>query len=61
MIRNLVEDHQGIEICQDVKEDKLGHSQQEKAKLDSNSSPPRSLGPVCTKTDAQDASELRLG
>jgi hypothetical protein len=41
MIRNLVENHQGLEKCQDVKEEKLGCSQQEKAKSDSTSSPPR--------------------
>jgi hypothetical protein len=61
MIRNLGEDHQGLGKCQYVKEKKLGRSQQEKAKSDSTSSPSRSLGPVCTKADAQDASELRLG
>jgi hypothetical protein len=58
MIRNLGEDQQGLGKGQDVKEEKLGRSQQEKAKSDSTSSPPRSLGPVCTKMDAQDASEL---
>jgi hypothetical protein len=57
MIRNLGEDQQGLEKSQDIKEEKLGRSQQEKAKSDSTSSPP----PVCTKTDAQDATELRLG
>jgi hypothetical protein len=61
MIRNLGEDQQGLGKGQDVKEEKLGRSQQEKAKSDSTSSPPRSLGPVCTKMDAQDASELWLG
>jgi hypothetical protein len=40
MIRNLGEDHQGLIKGQDVKEEKLGHSQQEKAKFDSTSSPP---------------------
>jgi hypothetical protein len=61
MIRNLGEDHQGHEKCQDVKEDKLGRSQHEKAKSASTSSPSRSLGPVYTKMDAHDASEFRLG
>jgi hypothetical protein len=61
MIRNLGEDQQGLGKGQDVKEEKLGRSQQEKAKSNSTSSPPRSLGPVYIKTDAQDASELRLG
>jgi hypothetical protein len=61
MIRNLGEDQQGLEKSQDNKEDKLGRSQQEKAKFDSTSSPPWSLGPVCTKIDAQDASKLQLG
>ena len=61
MIRNLGEDQRGLEKGQYIKEEKLGRSQQEKAKFDSTSSPPQSLGPVCTKTDAQDASELRLG
>jgi hypothetical protein len=46
MIRNLGEDHQGLGKCQDVKEEKLRRSQQEKAKSDSTSSPPRSLGPA---------------
>jgi hypothetical protein len=61
MIRNLKDDHPGLSKGQYVKEEKLGHSQQEKVKSNLTSSPPRSLGPVCTKTDAQDASELRLG
>jgi hypothetical protein len=61
MIRNLGEDQQGLGKDQDVKKEKLGRSQQEKAKSDSTSSPPLSLGLVCTKTDAQDASELLLG
>jgi hypothetical protein len=51
MIRNLGEDHKGLRKCQDVKEVKLGFSQQEKAKFGSTSSPPWSLGPVCTKID----------
>jgi hypothetical protein len=46
MIRNLGEDHQGLGKCQDVKEEKLGRSQQDKAKSDSTSSLPRSPGPV---------------
>jgi hypothetical protein len=58
MISNLVENQQGLEKVQDIKEEKLGYSQQEKAKSDSTSSPPRSLGPVYTKMDAQDASKL---
>jgi hypothetical protein len=57
---NLGEDHQGLGKCQDVKKEKLGRSQQEKAMSDSTSSPPRSRGPVCTKMDIHDASELRL-
>jgi hypothetical protein len=61
MIRNLGKDQQGLGKGQDVKEEKLGRSQQEKAKSNSTSSPPRSLGPVCTKAGAQGASELRLG
>jgi hypothetical protein len=61
MIRNLEEVHQGIRKFQDVKEEKLGRSQQEKDKSDSTSSPPRSLGPVCTKMDVQDASKFLLG
>jgi hypothetical protein len=61
MIRNLGEDQQGFEKGQDVHEKKLGCSQQEKAKSDSTLSPPQSPGSVCTKMDAQDASELRLG
>jgi hypothetical protein len=61
MIRNIGEDHQGLEKYHDIKEDKLGRSQQEKVKSNSTSSPPRSLGPVYTKTDAHDAYEIRLG
>jgi hypothetical protein len=60
MIRNLKDDHPGLSKGQYV-EEKLGRSQQEKVKSNSTSSPPRSPGPVCTKTDALDASELRLG
>ena len=61
MIRNLGEDQQGLGKGQDIKEEKLGCSQQEKAKYNPTSSPPWSLGPICTKTKAQDASELKLG
>ena len=61
MIRNLGEDQQGLEKRQDIEEEKLGRSEHEKAKSDSTTSPPRSPGPVCTKMNAQDASELRLG
>jgi hypothetical protein len=62
MIRNLGEDQKGLGRGQYVKEEKLGRSQQEKAKSDSTTSPPRSPGPVCTKTNAQDASKpIRLG
>jgi hypothetical protein len=60
MIRNHVEDQQGLGKGQGVKEETLGRSQQEEAKSDSTSSPPRSLGLVCTKTNAQNASELCL-
>jgi hypothetical protein len=49
MIRNLGEDHQGLGKSQDIKEEKLGRSQQKKAKSDSTSSPPRSSGPVSLK------------
>jgi hypothetical protein len=58
MIMNLEEDHQGLKKGQDIKEEKLGRSQHEKAKSNSTSSPPRSLGPVYTKMDAKDASDL---
>jgi hypothetical protein len=61
IFRNLGEDHQGLGKCKEVKEEKLGRSQQEKAKSDSTSSPPRIPRPVCTKMDVQDASELQLG
>jgi hypothetical protein len=57
-IRNLGDDHQGLGKGQDIKEEKIERSEQEKAKSDSTSSPSRSPGPVYTKTDAQDASEL---
>jgi hypothetical protein len=60
MIRNLGEDQQGLGKGQDVKEEKLRHSQQGKTKSDSTLSPPWSLSPVCTKTHAKDASELQL-
>ena len=52
MIRNLGEDQQGLEKSQDIREEKLGRSQQEKAKSDSTFSPPRRPGSVCTKMDA---------
>jgi hypothetical protein len=52
MISNLGEDQQGLDKSQDIKEDSLGTSQQEKAKSDSTSYPPWSSGPVCTKTNA---------
>jgi hypothetical protein len=52
IIRNLGEDLQGLDKGQDI-EEKLGRSQQEKAKSDSTSSPPRSSRPVCTKTNAR--------
>jgi hypothetical protein len=58
MIRNLGEDQRGLEKGQYIKEEKLGRSQQEKAKSDSTSSPPRSSGSVCTKMDVQDASKI---
>jgi hypothetical protein len=61
MVRNLGEDHQGLGKGQDIKEEKIGRSQQEKAKSDSTSSPSRSPRLVYTKTDVQDASELWLG
>jgi hypothetical protein len=51
MIRNLGEDKQGFGKGQDVNEKKLVHSQQEKVKSDSTSSPPRNPRPVCTKTN----------
>jgi hypothetical protein len=55
MIRNLGEDQQRLGRGQHVKEEKLGRSQQEKAKSDSTTSPPRSPGPVWK------AKEIRLG
>ena len=61
MIRNPGENHQGLGKGHHDKDEKLGRSQQEKAKSDSTSSPPWSLGVVCNKMDAQDASELQLG
>jgi hypothetical protein len=60
MIRNHGEYQQGLGKGQGDKEEKLGRSQKEKAKSDSTSSPPRSLGSVYTKMDVQDAYELRL-
>jgi hypothetical protein len=59
MVRNLGDDQQGLKKGQDIKEENLRRSQQEKAKSDSTSSPPWSLGPDCTKIDAQNASKLR--
>jgi hypothetical protein len=47
-IRNLGEDQKGLGKGQGVKEEKLVRSQQEKAKSDSTSPPPLSLGPVDT-------------
>jgi hypothetical protein len=61
MIRNLGDDQNGFGKGQDVKEEKQGRSQQDKANSDSTSSPPWSLGPVYTKTNAHNESELRLG
>jgi hypothetical protein len=58
MIRSLGDDQQGLEKGHDIKEEKLGHSQQEKVKSDLTSSPPWSSGLVRNKIDAQDASEL---
>jgi hypothetical protein len=51
MIRNFGEDHQRLIKWQDVKEEKLGRSQQEMPKSDSTSSPPCSLRRVDTKMD----------
>jgi hypothetical protein len=61
MIRNLGEGRQGLGKGQDIKEEKVGRSQQEKAKSNLTSSPPQSPGPVCTKIDAQDSSNFWLG
>jgi hypothetical protein len=61
MIRNLVEDHKILGKGHDVNEEKLERSQQEKAKSNSTSSPPRSPGPICTKMDVQNASKLQFG
>jgi hypothetical protein len=61
MIRNLGEDQQVLEKGQDIKKEKLGRSQQEKVKSDPTSSTTRSSGPICTKTNGQDASKLQLG
>jgi hypothetical protein len=58
MIRNLGEGRQGLGKGQDIKEEKVGRSQQEKAKSNLTSSPPQSPGPVCTKIDAQDSSNF---
>jgi hypothetical protein len=52
MIMNLGEDQKGLKEGQYFKEKKLGRSQQEKAKSESTSSPPQSLGPVYTKMEA---------
>jgi hypothetical protein len=61
IIWNLGEDQQELGKGQDFNEENLGRSQQEKAKSNSTLYPSRSPGLVYTKTDAQDASELRLG
>jgi hypothetical protein len=58
MIRNLGEDQLGLGKGQDINGEKLGRSQQEKAKSDSTSSRPRSPELVYTKMDAREASEL---
>jgi hypothetical protein len=52
MIKNLGEDKKDLKKSQDVKDEKLGCSQQEGAKSDSTSTPPRSPGPVYTKPDS---------
>jgi hypothetical protein len=61
MIRNLIEDQQGLGKGQDVKEEKQGHPQQEGDQVRLNCDRSRVLGPVCTKMDAHDTSELLLG
>jgi hypothetical protein len=55
IIWNLGEDQQGLGKGQDFNEEKLGRSQQEKAKSNSTLYPPRSLGlvngrPGCIQT-----------
>jgi hypothetical protein len=53
IIRNIREDQKGLGKGWYVKEEKQGSLQQEKAKFDSTSSLPQSLGRVCTKMDAR--------
>jgi hypothetical protein len=60
MIRNLGEDQQGHGKGLGVEEEKQGRHNRKEIKSDSAVTPSRVPGPVCTKMDAQDASELRL-
>jgi hypothetical protein len=60
MIRNFGEDQQGLGKGLGVEEEEQGRHNRKKIKFDSAATPSRVPGPVCTKTDAQDASGLRL-
>jgi hypothetical protein len=60
MIRNLGEDQQGLGKGLGVEEEQQGRYNRKEIKSDSAATPSRAPGPVCTKMDAQDASELRL-
>jgi hypothetical protein len=60
MIRKLGEDQQGLGKGLAIEEEQQGRHNRKEIKSDSAATPSRVLGPVCTKMDAQDASELRL-
>jgi hypothetical protein len=60
MIRKFGEDQQGLGKGLGVEEEEQGRHNRKKIKFDSAATPSRVPGLVCTKTDAQDASGLRL-
>jgi hypothetical protein len=60
MIRYLGEDQQGLGKGQGVEEEQQGRPQQEGDQVRVGCDSISGSRPVCTKMDAQDASELRL-
>jgi hypothetical protein len=60
MITNLGENQQGLGKGIGVEEEEQGRHNRKEIKCDSDATPSRVPGPVCTKMDAQDASGLQL-
>jgi hypothetical protein len=60
MIRNFGEDPQGLGKGLGVEEEQQGRHNRKEIMSDSAATPSRVPGPVCTKSDAQDAFGLRL-